>query len=565
MIPGAYIHVKNIPMTTTNKTDRRILRELGNAQTLEKLAELQSYGKERRAPSTVMERRLQALWSSVLGIETKSISAESSFLRIGGESIAAMRLVSAAREQNLSLTVADIFKAPRLSQLALLVTEIVTGKCLQPQLPFSLLKTNDSKAFLERFVWPFLETDVGTVKDVIPTTDFQELAILDTLQEPPSRLPHWIFDLPADVDFPRLEKACTTLVEHFDILHTVFIQANGKFWQVSLSDFQPTYDNFDASEEDVTSFTDAICEQDLKKARQLGRSFVHFMAIKHYSGSHKLVFRISHAQFDGFSWGTVLQTLSSIYNQERIPTPPSFSQFIAYIELKKKESFQHWTSRLQGLSFPNWGVNDLAGYVSNTEDRLTMKETIHMPNAEHHEGVSAATVFHAACAVVLSRQFQQREVVFGRLVTGRSMLPSHLQNIVGPCMTEVPIRINIEANDTVADVALQLQTQFIEDSKYEASGMVEIIRNCTDWPDETRHFGWRTAFQQEEDPGFTFLGSPSSISFCESDLLPRSRPEIYATPRGEKLDLEFEGNRRLISETTVQEFFSRLKTVLSEY
>jgi amino acid adenylation domain-containing protein len=566
MIPGAYIHIEKIPMTTTNKTDRQILRELGNAQTLEKLAVLQSHGKDHRAPSTVIERRLQALWSSVLGIEAGSINAESSFLRIGGESIAAMRLVSAAREQQLLLTVADIFKAQNLSQLALSVTEIVAEEeSLEPQPRFSLLKTNDPKAFLHDFVEPFLDTNFGNVKDVIPATDFQERAILDALQDPPSRLPHWILDLPADVDFSRLERACEKLVEHFDILHTVFIQANGKFWQVLLSDFKPTYDNFDADDEDVSSFTDAICEQDLKGPRQLGRSFVRFMAVKHRWGKHKLVFRISHAQFDGFSWGLVLQTLSTIYSQERLPTLPSFGQFIALNELKKEESLRYWTSRLQRSSYPSWSLSDSTNCLYNTKDRLTMKETIHMPNTQRPEGVSAATVFHAACAVVLSRQFQQREVVLGRLVTGRSMLPSSLQNVVGPCMTEVPIRLKIDANDTLSSVALQLQNQFIEDSTHEASGMVEIIKNCTDWPNQATDFGWRTAFQQEEDAGFTFLGSPSSISLYESNLLPRTRPEVYATPREGKLDLQFEGNRRLIGEDTVREFLARLQTVLSEY
>lgn len=80
MIPGAYIPVDQIPMTTTNKTDRRALRELGNAQTLERLAKLQSHGQKHREPSTEMEKRLQVLWSSVLSVELASISADSNFL-----------------------------------------------------------------------------------------------------------------------------------------------------------------------------------------------------------------------------------------------------------------------------------------------------------------------------------------------------------------------------------------------------------------------------------------------------------------------------------------------------
>ena len=87
MIPGAYIPIEKIPMTTTDKTDRRTLRQLGAIQTLEKLAKLQSHGKTHRAPSTVMEQKLQVLWSIVLGVDTSIINADSNFFRIGGESI----------------------------------------------------------------------------------------------------------------------------------------------------------------------------------------------------------------------------------------------------------------------------------------------------------------------------------------------------------------------------------------------------------------------------------------------------------------------------------------------
>lgn len=144
------------------------------------------------------------------------------------------------------------------------------------------------------------------------------------------------------------------------------------------------------------------------------------------------------------------------------------------------------------------------------------------------------------------------------------MLPSTLQDVVGPCLSEVPIRIFIKQDETLTAVAVKLQQQFTEDSLHESPGMDEIIRQCTCWPEQVRDFGWRTAFQQEEDSSFEFLGSPSSISTYERDLLPRTCPEIYATPQGETLELAFEGNRRLISEDTARESLQRLQVTLRE-
>ncbi|KAJ4389992.1 hypothetical protein N0V93_007465 [Gnomoniopsis smithogilvyi] len=608
MIPGAYLQIDQIPMTTTNKTNRRALRALGSAQTLEKLAEMQPQAKEQRAPSTPMEKRLQALWSLVLDIDAESISAESSFLRIGGESITAMRLVAAARRERLALTVADIFKKPRLADLALLIASrgeraeaSADGRAgnmeYSKQQPFSLLKTDDPQKFLRDIIVPIVsaangdeEFDIASIRNVVPATDFQALSATQALQDPPDRYVHWIFDLPADIDLARLEQACLQLVRHFDILHTVFVQSGDRMWQVVLPGLIVEYDKIDAADGDMAAVTDCVCEEDLARPRKLGQSFVRFIAIKHNSGLSRLVFRISHAQFDGFSWGMVLETLSMIYKDNSLVSPPltNFGSYIAFAETKKAQSFQYWASRLQGLKYPEWSyASDLQTESSNTNavnNRLAIKESVPIPNISQsqYDGVSAATVFHAACAIALSRQFGQKQVVFGRLVTGRAMLPATLQNVVGPTMTEVPMMVDFSANNgyqpTVADVASHLQSQFVTDSEHETVGMMEIIKECTDWSHSdsssrpAKDFGWRTAFQQQEelehDDGgeINFLGGRSRVSYYEGGERPsRDRPEIYATPtKNGNWELEFEGDRRRSPEHIVREFLAKLRMVLSE-
>ncbi|KAI6543835.1 NRPS [Pyricularia oryzae] len=581
MVPGAYISIPQIPMTTTNKTDRRALRELGGSKTLEELTRLQLRGRDRRAPDTPMERRLRDLWSAVLQIDPANIGADSSFLRIGGESIAAMRLVAAARAAGLSLTVAHIFKAPRLCDLALLVKEVGGGADEQiPRVrPFALLKTQDPEGFVERYIAPAVEGGRPAVQDVVPATDFQEQSVADALQDPPGRYPHWTFDLPADVDFTRLRQACVELANHYDILRSVFVRAEGRLWQVVLASLDPVYDTIDAGDAgdaDMATLVNSVCEQDIKRPRVLGRSFIRFIAVKHASGRHKFIFRISHAQFDGFSWASVLETLWSIYRGDPPAAGPSFTQYVAHAESTRAEAQSYWRSLLRGSpapvgTRPNLLSAAAAGSSSNLcspANRLTVKETIAVRSSAQdrsRDGASLATLFHAACALVLARRHKLRQVVFGRLVTGRSMLPGRLQEVVGPTMAEVPIRAVVEADDTVAAVAARLQAQFIEGAAHEAVGMVRIIEGCTGWAAEgVPDFGWRTAFQQPEDGGSSFLGRPSGVGFYEGAVPSRVRSEIYATPvHGDRLELEFEGNKRFVSEEDVREVFAGLRDALS--
>ena len=148
------------------------------------------------------------------------------------------------------------------------------------------------------------------------------------------------------------------------------------------------------------------------------------------------------------------------------------------------------------------------------------------------------------------------------------MLPSALQNIIGPCLSEIPIRTSITPTASLFETAEQLHHQFIEDSPHEGLGMDDIIRQCAHWSasGDVVDFGWRTAFQQGEEDAdrFEFLGQPSRVTAYERRLLPRTRPELYATPKGETLVLSFEGNRRLISEETAGVILRGLRDILAD-
>lgn len=86
------------------------------------------------APPDFVEKKLLGLWSDLLDMVEDSIDKEDSFFvcipcadysafaydlqQLGGDSIIAMRLVGAAREEGLAMTVADVFKNPTFADMA---------------------------------------------------------------------------------------------------------------------------------------------------------------------------------------------------------------------------------------------------------------------------------------------------------------------------------------------------------------------------------------------------------------------------------------------------------------
>ncbi|KAK1914288.1 hypothetical protein P3342_007534 [Pyrenophora teres f. teres] len=118
MVPTVFFALANFPLTVSGKADRRRLKEIGASFTSQQLTVMRRclHGPKRH-PSTENEKALQQLWAGVLAIDADSIGLDDSFFRLGGDSIAAMKLVGEARRAGIHLTVADLFRNPKLDQL----------------------------------------------------------------------------------------------------------------------------------------------------------------------------------------------------------------------------------------------------------------------------------------------------------------------------------------------------------------------------------------------------------------------------------------------------------------
>jgi hypothetical protein len=108
MVPDTFVQLENLPLSSSGKTDRKRLREIGAGLLQEQYAMYSALGQVSFVSKTekvkyipnVSENELviKGLWSRVLELPADSISLEDNFLAIGGNSIKAMQLVAAARK-----------------------------------------------------------------------------------------------------------------------------------------------------------------------------------------------------------------------------------------------------------------------------------------------------------------------------------------------------------------------------------------------------------------------------------------------------------------------------------
>lgn len=129
MIPSVYIPLWAFPLNASGKTDRRRLKEVGSSYSRQELAALRApppsasgtptTTKQRSAPRTLMERNLQTMWSTVLGLHWSEIARDDDFFQLGGDSINAIQLAALATSRHLSLTAESIIRNPVLSRMAI--------------------------------------------------------------------------------------------------------------------------------------------------------------------------------------------------------------------------------------------------------------------------------------------------------------------------------------------------------------------------------------------------------------------------------------------------------------
>jgi thioesterase domain-containing protein/acyl carrier protein len=113
MVPSRYVVLPQLPMTPNRKIDRTALP----------FADETGLARNFRKPESDFERRLAAIWADILGIKT--VGANDNFFDLGGHSLLVAKLLRRIEmEFGISLSMAAVFYAPRLDQLAAHLQEV---------------------------------------------------------------------------------------------------------------------------------------------------------------------------------------------------------------------------------------------------------------------------------------------------------------------------------------------------------------------------------------------------------------------------------------------------------
>jgi len=450
-------------------------------------------------------KTLRSLWSSLLDIPERKVHDYHSFLELGGDSILAMELASNAQNAGLQLTVADIFNKPIFSEMAHASAvakakrfhkaamrrtasnqaAITEQRNLERRALFSDLGAADVETFIQDYICPKIGVFRGGITDVLPVTDFQALSVTGAMLKSRWMLNYFFFDGQGYLNLTRLKNSVFKLVQSFDILRTVFVYCGDRFWQVVLRKLRPQFQVYD-TDEDLDVFTHNIRESSMDAYPRLGEAYVQFSVVKKTgTNAHRIILRLSHAQYDGICLPKIIEALKASYEGKELVPSPSFSSYVLQATgPANHKSYDYWKALLRGSSMTSIPQREQPKYNVSDQASSMVKKTIKLPTLKS-KNVTPATIFKAAWALTLAQLTGRSDIVFGNLISGRNAAVYGVEDIVGPCVNVIPVRIALGSKATVLDLLRMIQGQQVASMAHESLGFREIIQQCTDWPEWT--------------------------------------------------------------------------------
>jgi amino acid adenylation domain-containing protein len=476
MIPTLFIPLTQIPLTkSSGKLDRARLRRIVETLPTSILAAYRlASDVNKRAPSTPMEKTLQQLWESVLNVTPPgSIGADDSFFRLGGDSITAMKLAVAARAEGISLAVVDIFRTPKLSEMAAQCTSTNLSEedtWAEPE-DFALLDKSGSVEELLSEVAHECHVRKELVQDAYPCSPLQEALVTLSTKESGAYVAHHIFRLSADIDIQRFQSAWQHVVDGVDILRTrVVHMRSSDFVQVVLNEQKITWNA-------AQSIQDAK-DKGINLPASNGGTLSRYTIVNPTDLQNRFfVWSIHHALYDGWSLLAVFKMVQAAYFDKFPPLPRnSYASFVRYLlDMDMEASDDFWKSKLSGaspLQFPQIQTAD-CGRARQIE---AFSYTSSVSQRPANRDVTIPSIIRAAWSLIVAAYSGSDDVVFGEILAGRNIPVSGITEIMGPAIAIVPTRIQINKQATLASFLQQVHKMATDVIPYQHTGLQRIKR-----------------------------------------------------------------------------------------
>ena len=445
MLPSAYVHMAEWPLTAHGKLDRSALPA---PQEEARAARIYC------APEGETEQRLAGIWQGLLGVER--IGRDDHFFELGGHSLLVVRLRSQVRAAfGVDLPLRAVFNRPRLQELAAELQDIA-------------------------------QSDIGTIARAdrsgpLPLSLAQQrLWFLANFDERASLAYHMpsALRLSGTLNRAAMKAALDRLVARQEGLRARFVEIEG----VPCQAFAPEDVGFALVEHDLSHVPADQLEQVVNGQAQEEAAapfdftqgpLIRGRLLRLADDEHVLLVTQHHIVSDGWSVAVMVREFAQLYaafcENHPDPLPPLEIQYADYAvwqrnwlqgeELERQIAF--WRDHLGGapalLTLPTDRPRPLvqshAGATASFELPAELGRRLRALAQRH--GVTPYMVVLAGWAALLSRLSGQQDVVIGTPVANRQR--REVEGLLGFFVNTLALRVRLDGQTNVADLLVQVK------------------------------------------------------------------------------------------------------------
>ncbi|MFT0183220.1 non-ribosomal peptide synthase/polyketide synthase [Pseudomonas benzopyrenica] len=296
LVPQHLVLLERLPQLPNGKLDRRALP----------LPEFVSQTLD-EAPQGPREELLAGLWRDLLGVER--IGRASGFFELGGDSIQSLALISRLQRAGWQLGPKEVFRSPRLADLALCLQPLATQPAWEPAQGEQRLTPIQAHFFAQP----------------LPNPAHWNQALLLEVREP--------------LDPVRLAATVAWLLQRHDVLRLAF-WPSAQGWQAGYRDAVGVEQLLQQVEVADAAALEALCAR-TQRSFDLARGGLLRLVLANYpEGDQRLFICAHHLIMDGVSWRLLLDDLGRIYSALGRDEP--------LVDEPRPPAYQAWAERLAG-------------------------------------------------------------------------------------------------------------------------------------------------------------------------------------------------------------------------
>ncbi|KAJ5997606.1 hypothetical protein N7522_009266, partial [Penicillium canescens] len=301
------------------------------------------------------------------------------------------------------------------------------------------------------------------LEDVYACTALQEGMMATTVKDPSAYTVEYEFHLAPGIDAKRLRDAWNRTSQANPILRTRIVPTSQRgVMQAVVKGPVPWHEESD--DDGMPNMTSSV-------AWRAGAPLVYLTL---HLTKHSLTMMIHHSICDDWSIALLLRQVDEAYRGQELVHRP-FRPLVEYVQSTRTQAEAFWEQEFRDAhktsmtSFPHIPT---AGYVSRPTCQLEKTFDI-QPSSR--AGFTVNTKLRLAWAVLQYLYTGSDDTLFGTVNAGRGVSVPGVQELSGPAVATVPVRVRLCRSHTVAEALAAVQEQWAAMMQFEQVGLQNLL------------------------------------------------------------------------------------------